>query len=121
MNPLIKLKINLPLYLPIYVSRDSSVGIATGYGLDDRGVGVESKFFFSPHRPDRLWGLLKSPIQWVPGVKRPGREADHSAQTSAEVEKMWIYTSTSPYAFMAYCLLVKHRDNITFLPTYLFY
>jgi hypothetical protein len=22
--------------------RDSSVGIATGYGLDDRGVGVES-------------------------------------------------------------------------------
>jgi hypothetical protein len=45
-------------------------------------------------------------IQWVlralyPGVKRPGREADHSPPTSAEVEKMWIYTSTSPYAFMA--------------------
>jgi hypothetical protein len=27
---------------------------------------------------------------------------------------MWIYTSTSPYAFMAYCLLVKHRDNFVF-------
>jgi hypothetical protein len=41
-------------------SRDSSVGIATGYGLDDRGVGVRvtvgSRIFFSPRRPDRLWG-----------------------------------------------------------------
>jgi hypothetical protein len=35
-----------------------------------------------------------------PGVKRPGREADHSP-TTAEVKKMWIYTSTPPYAFMA--------------------
>jgi hypothetical protein len=34
------------------------------------------------------------PIQWVPGVKRPGREVDHSPPTSAEVKKMWIYTST---------------------------
>jgi hypothetical protein len=36
-----------------------------------------------------------------PGVKRPGREADHSSPTSAEVKKMWIYTSTTPYTFMA--------------------
>jgi hypothetical protein len=36
-----------------------------------------------------------------PGVKRPGREADHSSPTSAEVKEMWIYTSTPPYAFMA--------------------
>jgi hypothetical protein len=35
------------------------------------------------------------------GVKRPGREADHSLPTSAEVMKMRIYTSTLPYAFMA--------------------
>ena len=41
-------------------SRDSVVGIATGYGMDDRGVGVrvpvESRIFSSPRRPDRLWG-----------------------------------------------------------------
>jgi hypothetical protein len=41
-------------------SRDSAVGIATGYGLDDRGVGVRvpvgSRIFSSPCRPDRLWG-----------------------------------------------------------------
>jgi hypothetical protein len=36
-----------------------------------------------------------------PGVKRPGREADHSPPTSAEVKKMWIYTSIPPYAFKA--------------------
>jgi hypothetical protein len=40
-------------------SRDSVVGIVTGYGLDDRGVGVRvpvgSRIFSSPRRPDRLW------------------------------------------------------------------
>jgi hypothetical protein len=40
-------------------SRDGVVGIATGYGLYDRGVGVRvpvgSNIFSSPCRPDRLW------------------------------------------------------------------
>jgi hypothetical protein len=47
-------------YILDYASRDSSVGIATDYGLDDRRVevrvSVESKFSSSPSRPDRLWG-----------------------------------------------------------------
>jgi hypothetical protein len=42
------------------VSLDSSVGIAIGYGLDDRGVGVRvpegSRIFSSPDCPDWLWG-----------------------------------------------------------------
>jgi hypothetical protein len=42
------------------IKDDSIVGIATGYGLDDRGVGVRvpvgSRIFSSPRRPDRLWG-----------------------------------------------------------------
>jgi hypothetical protein len=39
-------------------SRDSSVGIATGYGLDDRSSipGEGWKFFSSTLCPDRLWG-----------------------------------------------------------------
>jgi hypothetical protein len=41
-------------------SWDSVVGIATGYGMDDRGVGVRvpvgSRIFSSPRRSDRLWG-----------------------------------------------------------------
>jgi hypothetical protein len=36
-----------------------------------------------------------------PGVKRQEREADHSHPTSAEVKKMWIYTCTPLYVFMA--------------------
>jgi hypothetical protein len=37
-------------------SRDSVVGIATSYGLDDPvRVPVESKIFPSPNRPDQLW------------------------------------------------------------------
>jgi hypothetical protein len=39
----------------------SAVGIATGYGLNDRGVGVRvpvgSRIFSCPRRPDWLWGL----------------------------------------------------------------
>jgi hypothetical protein len=51
-------------------------------------------------------GPTQSPTQWVlgafsPGVKRPGREADHSPPFSAEVKKSWVYTSTPTYAFMA--------------------
>jgi hypothetical protein len=48
-----------------------------------------------------------------PVIKRPGREADHSPPSGAEVKNAWSCTSTSPYVFMAwYC--VKHRDNSTF-------
>jgi hypothetical protein len=80
-------------------------GIATGYGLGDRGVGVLvpvwSRIFSSPRRSDRLWGppnFLSNGYRWV---KRPGREADHSPPAIAEVKKTWVYTSTPPYAFMA--------------------
>jgi hypothetical protein len=41
-------------------SLDGVVGIATGYGLDDSGVGarvpVGSRISFSLRRPDRFWG-----------------------------------------------------------------
>jgi hypothetical protein len=47
-----------------------------------------------------------------PGVKRPGREADHSPPSSAEIKNAWCYTSIPEYVFMALCL-VKHRDLIT--------
>jgi hypothetical protein len=84
-------------------SCDSVVGIVTGYGLDDQGVEVQvpvgSRIFSSPCYPNWLWGpsnLLSNGT----GGKRPRREADHSPPVNAEVKKMWIYTSTHPYAFM---------------------
>jgi hypothetical protein len=48
----------LPLTLsrPFSLSRDSAVGIAAGYGLDDQEVGVRvtagSRTLSSPRRPD---------------------------------------------------------------------
>jgi hypothetical protein len=80
-----------------------SVGIATGYRMDDRGVGVRvplgPRIFSSPRCPDRLWGppnLLSNGYRGAlsPGVKRPGCEADHSLPTSAEVKEKWFYTAT---------------------------
>jgi len=46
-------------------------------------------------------GPTQPPIQWtqealIPGVKRPGREADHSHPYNAEVKPSWSYTSTPP-------------------------
>jgi hypothetical protein len=85
---------------------DSVVGITTSYGLDDQEVRVRVPVglrIFSASRS--ALGSTQLPIQWLPGVlspgvKRPGREADHSPPASAEVKKMWIYISTPPYTFM---------------------
>jgi hypothetical protein len=46
-------------------------------------------------------GPSQPPIQGVPGalslgVKQPGREADHSPPSSAEVKNACSYTSTTP-------------------------
>jgi hypothetical protein len=82
-----------------YRSRDSVVGIATSYGLDDRGVEE-----FSPlHLVQTGSGVHQMGTGGFlyPGIKRPEREADHSPAASSEVKKMWIYTSTPPCAFMA--------------------
>jgi hypothetical protein len=64
-------------YISLYYrSRDSAVGIATGYGLDDSGFGVVvpvgSRIFSSPRRPDRVLGSTQPPVQGVPGAPSPG-------------------------------------------------
>jgi hypothetical protein len=44
-------------------------------------------------------------------VKLPGRKTDHSPPSSAEAKNAWSYTATSPYVFMAWCL-VKYRIRL---------
>jgi hypothetical protein len=62
-------------------SWDSSVGIATSYGLDDQGEIVQTGS--GVHPTSYKMGTGGS----FPGVKWQGREADHSPPNSAEVKK----------------------------------
>jgi hypothetical protein len=85
-------------------NRDGSVGIALGYGWTIGVLGFDSRrrlgiFLFTTASRTAL-GPTQPPIQLVPGalslgVKRPGREADHSPPSSAEIKNAWSYTSTS--------------------------
>jgi hypothetical protein len=105
-------------------SRDSSVGIVTDHGLDDRGSRVRFPgglgiFLFTTASRTAL-GPTQPPIQWVPGalslgVKRPGREADHSPPSSVEIKEWMELYLHSPYtSSLGGAQLKKHRDNFIF-------
>jgi hypothetical protein len=77
-------------------SRDSSVSIALGYGLDDRGSRVRfpawAGNFFLHHRVQNGSGAHPASYPMDTrdhslGVNRPVREADHSLPSSAEVKE----------------------------------
>jgi hypothetical protein len=83
---------------------------ATGWtigvlGFDSRrGLGI---FLFTAASRVAL-GPTQPPIQWVSGalslgVKRPGREANHSLPSSAEIKNAWSYIPLPQYSFMAWC------------------
>jgi len=42
-----------------------------------------------------------------PGVKQPGREADHSPPFSVKVKRAWSLSPLPQYAFMAWCSVKK--------------
>jgi hypothetical protein len=91
----------LPLFVeePGWLSRYSDWLLAGRPRGRSSSPGRGKNFLISTSsRP--VLGPTEPPIQWVPRVMRPGREADHSPPTSAEVKKTWLYTSTPPYAFM---------------------
>jgi hypothetical protein len=81
------------------MSRDSSVGIAAGYGLDDRMIGVRfpaGAGNFSLHHCVQI-GSGAHPASYpmgtrgsFPGSKAVGREADHSPRSKKE----WSYSYT---------------------------
>jgi hypothetical protein len=73
--------------------------------MDDRGSipGRDRQFFSSPPRPNQ------PPIPWAQralslGLNLPGRQADRSPPTGADVKNARGYTSTPLYIFMACCL-----------------
>jgi hypothetical protein len=114
--------IKLP-YMHIYRNHDSSVGIALGYGLDDRGSRVRFPrglgIFLFTTASRTVLGPTQPPIQWVPGalslrVKRPGRVADHSLPSSSEVKEWVELYLHSPNTPSWRGTQLKHRDNFTF-------
>jgi hypothetical protein len=69
---------------------DSSVGVAEAYGLGARVLFSAMQDFLYFVASISALGSNHAAIQWVPraisrGVKNPGREADHSPPSSAEV------------------------------------
>jgi hypothetical protein len=100
----------LKIYFNVIVNMYAMPCIATCYELDDLGVGVRVPVRSSYH-PDWLWGHPASyPMgagTFSRGVKRQGREADHSPPSSAEVKKTWIYTSTPPYVYMVHGVVLS--------------
>jgi hypothetical protein len=89
-------------FILVIVGRDSSVGIATRYGMD--GPGIESRWrarFSAPVQTGRPWGLpsLLYNGYWVsPGGKAAGawRGVDHPPHLVPPLEKEYSYTSTAP-------------------------
>jgi hypothetical protein len=67
----------------------------------------------------RTLGPTQPHIQWLagaisPGVKRPGREADHSSPSSAEVKNGGAIPPLPPMSSWHSAKLIKHRENFTF-------
>jgi hypothetical protein len=89
-------------------SHDSSVGIALGYGLDDRGSGFRflagAGNFSLHHRVKNDSGTHPASYPMgtrgsFPGVKRPGREAEHSLSSSAKVKEcveLYVHSPNTP-------------------------
>jgi hypothetical protein len=72
-------------------------------------------FLFTTASRPALWSTQPR-IQWVTGalsvgVKWPGREADHSLPSSAEVKNAWSYTSTPPVHLHG--LVLSYSTGIT--------
>jgi hypothetical protein len=81
---------------------------ATGWTIGVLGFDSPRRLgiFLFPSASRTALGPTQPPIQWVPGalslrVKWPGREADHSPPSNAEVKNAWSYTSTPQCVFMA--------------------
>jgi hypothetical protein len=77
--------------------------------------GQETFLFSTASRS--LLEPIQPPILWAPrvlpqGVKWPGSKAVHWPPFSDKIMNAWTYISTSPYIFMAWCI-IKYRTTST--------
>ena len=97
---------NLHAYLVTVKNGDSSVGIATRYGLDR--TGIESRWgerFSAPVQTHRGAHPATNTIgtRPFPGIKQPGRGFDHAHPSRAEVKKSRAIPLLPLWAFVACC------------------
>jgi hypothetical protein len=103
-------------------SRDSSVAIATRLEAErPRYWGFyfrkgQEAFLFSTASRSAL-GPCQPPICWLlrtdsPGVKRQGREADHSPPSNVEVNNGGPIPPLPPRVFMAWCFIKTTRITL---------
>jgi hypothetical protein len=89
-------------------SRESSLCVATGYGLDDRGlIPGWDKLLFSSNIQTGSGAHPASRIMGTPvclGVRRLGCEADHSPHLVLR-SRMVGCTSTAPFVVVALCVI----------------
>jgi hypothetical protein len=102
-------------------SRDSSVGLATGHGLDGRGsIPGAVRRFFSSQRPDRLWDPPSLPSNGYRSCFPRGKAAGVWSWPLTFIQRRghewWSYTSTPLYFFMAW-LLIKQAQRQLYLLT----
>jgi hypothetical protein len=77
------------------------MGIGWTIGVQEFDSQRGLRIFLFTYVSRTALGSTQPLIQWVPGalslgVKRPGREVDHSPPCSADVKSAWSYTSTPP-------------------------
>jgi hypothetical protein len=75
----------------IFLSHQFRAGIVSRYryGLDGRGsIPGKGKIFLLSSASRPVLAPTHPSVQWVPGVKRQGREAGHSLPSSAEVNNL---------------------------------
>jgi hypothetical protein len=93
LQPVLMLRMSGAIHLHpptcLHVGRNSTVGIATLYGLD--GPGIESRWGRHFSNQSLALGPTQPHVKWVPvlftGVKLPGPGVDYPPPSSAEVKE----------------------------------
>jgi hypothetical protein len=86
-------------YIEIGIAQRYNAGLRAG--LSGFRIPARAGNFYFHRLVQNGSGAHPPPIQWVPGafslgIKRPGREVDHSPTSSDEDKNAWSYTSTPP-------------------------
>jgi hypothetical protein len=98
-----------------FESRDSSVGIKTGYRLDSSGTGIQYPakamdifLFYSVHTGSGAhptsYPMSTGSLSSVVKIRRH-EDSYHLHVSSVEIKNTWMSTATPPYVFMAWRLI----------------